>query len=50
MGARFTELVIDCQEPNRVAEFWATVLGYDVIDDVEDNEFCLPRRRVEPLS
>jgi len=32
MGARFTELVIDCHNPNRVAEFWAAVLGYNVID------------------
>jgi hypothetical protein len=32
MGARFTELVIDCRDPNRVAEFWAAVLGYTVID------------------
>jgi len=32
MGARFTELVIDCKDPNRVAEFWAAVLGYEVID------------------
>jgi hypothetical protein len=126
MGARFSELVIDCRDPNRVAEFWAAVLGYEVTDrgpqgeveigpragshqaptlvfvgvpedkavknrihidvnptetdqsnelrrllrlgarrvdvgqgqdvswivlaDVEDNEFCLLRRRVEPLS
>jgi len=32
MGARFTELVIDCRDPGRVAEFWAAVLGYDVVD------------------
>jgi hypothetical protein len=32
MGARFTELVIDCRDPNRVAEFWAAVLGYQIID------------------
>jgi len=125
MGARFTELVIDCRDPQRVAEFWGAVLGYDIIDrgpqgeieigptprgagptlvfvrvpeektvknrihidvnptetdqsnelrrlmrlgarrvdvgqgndvswivlaDVEDNEFCLLRRRVEPLT
>ena len=28
----FTELVIDCKDPGRVAEFWAAVLGYDVVD------------------
>jgi hypothetical protein len=32
MGARFTELVIDCRDPNRLAEFWAAVLGYDIIE------------------
>jgi hypothetical protein len=32
MGARFTELVIDCRDPGRVAEFWAAVLDYEVID------------------
>jgi hypothetical protein len=32
MGARLTELVIDCRDPNRVAEFWAAVLDYTVIN------------------
>jgi len=32
MSARFTELVIDCRDPSRVAEFWAAVLGYEVVD------------------
>jgi hypothetical protein len=32
MSARFTELVIDCREPLRVAEFWAAVLNYDIVD------------------
>jgi glyoxalase superfamily protein len=32
MSARFTELVIDCHNPLRVAEFWAAVLNYDIID------------------
>jgi hypothetical protein len=32
MGSRFTELVIDCADPARVAEFWARVLDYEVID------------------
>src|SRR4051794_11205535 len=38
MGARFTELVIDCRDPGRVAEFWAAVLGYDVVDRGEHGE------------
>ena len=32
MGSRFTQLVIDCAHPARVAEFWARVLDYEVID------------------
>ena len=32
MPSRFTELVIDCADPARVAEFWAGVLEYAVID------------------
>jgi hypothetical protein len=32
MGSRFTELVIDCADPARVAEFWSRVLDYEVID------------------
>jgi len=32
MGARFTELVIDCRDPDRVADFWAAVLGYKIVD------------------
>jgi len=32
MGARFTELVIDCLDPERVAAFWAAVLDYTVVE------------------
>jgi hypothetical protein len=32
MGARFTELVIDCLDPERVAAFWAAVLDYAIIE------------------
>lgn len=32
MGSRFTELVIDCADPARVADFWARVLDYQVIE------------------
>jgi hypothetical protein len=38
MAARFTELVIDCRDPERVAEFWAAVLGYDVIERGPEGE------------
>jgi predicted enzyme related to lactoylglutathione lyase len=36
MTSRFTELVVDCHEPRRLAEFWSAVLGYTVTDDRED--------------
>ena len=38
MGARFTELVIDCIDPERVAEFWSAVLDYVVIDRGPEGE------------
>jgi Glyoxalase-like domain len=38
MGARFTELVIDCINPERVAEFWAAILDYTVIDRGPEGE------------
>ena len=33
MTSRFTELVIDCHDPHRLAEFWSAVLGYTTIAD-----------------
>ena len=30
MGAVLREVIIDCNDPRRVAEFWGTVLGWDV--------------------
>jgi Glyoxalase-like domain len=38
MSARFTEPVIDCHNPVRVAEFWAAVLNYEVIDRGPEGE------------
>jgi predicted enzyme related to lactoylglutathione lyase len=35
MGSRFTELVIDCVEPERVAAFWAAALGWQVTSSDE---------------
>jgi hypothetical protein len=32
VACRLTEIVIDCQDHERVGEFWAAVLGYDVVD------------------
>ena len=32
MAAQFTELVIDCADTARMAEFWASVLDYTVLE------------------
>ena len=36
MTSRFTEIVIDCHDPQRLAEFWCQVLGYRVLEDSGD--------------
>jgi predicted enzyme related to lactoylglutathione lyase len=38
MAARLTEVVIDCADPRRVADFWAAVLGYEIGDTGQDGE------------
>jgi catechol-2,3-dioxygenase len=48
MGARFTELVIDCQDPNRLAEFWAAVLGYEILERGQNGEVEIGQRGVTP--
>ncbi|HEX5120942.1 MAG TPA: VOC family protein [Pseudonocardiaceae bacterium] len=32
MVSRFTELAVDCHDPERLATFWCAVLGFEVID------------------
>jgi catechol 2,3-dioxygenase-like lactoylglutathione lyase family enzyme len=32
MTSRFTELVIDCRDPQRLAAFWCEVLNFTVLD------------------
>ncbi|MDQ1041177.1 catechol 2,3-dioxygenase-like lactoylglutathione lyase family enzyme [Streptomyces sp. V3I8] len=32
MASRFTELVVDCHDPEGLAAFWCEVLGFEVID------------------
>jgi catechol 2,3-dioxygenase-like lactoylglutathione lyase family enzyme len=36
MACRITELVIDCADPRRLAEFWCEVLGYVEIGRGDD--------------
>ncbi|MFN0281696.1 MAG: VOC family protein [Kineosporiaceae bacterium] len=33
MTSRFTELAIDCADPDGLARFWCSVLGYEVHDE-----------------
>lgn len=33
MASRFSELVIDCLDPHRMAEFWCEVLDFVVLDE-----------------
>ncbi|MDX6254531.1 MAG: hypothetical protein QOJ11_865 [Frankiales bacterium] len=32
MTVRLTEIVVDCADPRRLAEFWCAVLGWEVSD------------------
>jgi catechol 2,3-dioxygenase-like lactoylglutathione lyase family enzyme len=36
MACRFSEIVVDCRDPEALAAFWAAVLGYEVIGREED--------------
>ncbi|MDT3727266.1 VOC family protein [Streptomyces sp. DSM 41972] len=36
MASRFTELVVDCHDPERLAAFWCAVLDFQVIDRTAD--------------
>jgi hypothetical protein len=36
MACRFTELVVDCRDPESLAAFWAVVLDYRVLSREED--------------
>ncbi len=37
MASKFTELAIDCADPQRLARFWCSVLDYEIQDEDEDN-------------
>ena len=36
MGSKFTELIVDCTDPERLADFWAAVLGWQRTDKYPD--------------
>ena len=35
MASKFTELAIDCADPDALARFWCAVLDYDVQDEAD---------------
>ncbi len=37
MASRITELVVDCRDPRRLADFWCAALGFTVLG-VEDDD------------
>src|SRR5688500_5425645 len=37
MTSKFTELAIDCADPQGLARFWCSVLDYEVQDEDEDD-------------
>ena len=37
MASKFTELAIDCADPEGLARFWCAVLGYEVQDRDEES-------------
>jgi hypothetical protein len=38
MVSRFSEIIIDCHDTRRVAEFWCAVLGYEITEmDTDEN-------------
>ena len=39
MASRFTELVIDCSDPEKLADFWTEVLSYRVTERDEDSVY-----------
>lgn len=44
MVSRLNEIVIDCHDPHRLADFWCEVLGYSIVDQNEDDVEIAPRR------
>ena len=39
MGSKFTELVIDCADPDLMAEFWSAVLDYKITEKDDDSVY-----------
>jgi NTP pyrophosphatase (non-canonical NTP hydrolase) len=41
MSSRITELVLDCRDPQRLAQFWCAVLGFETIEEDEDRSVAI---------
>ena len=36
MGSTWFSVVVECDDPDRLAEFWCQALGYEVVDQTDD--------------
>ena len=49
MTSRFSELIVDCHDARRVADFWCAVLGYEITDmDTDPNGEVIEIAPVKP--
>ena len=49
MTSRFSELIVDCRDARRVADFWCAVLGYEITDmDTDTNGAVIEVAPVKP--
>ena len=47
MASRFTDLAVDCADPRRLAGFWCSVLGYEVLEQDDELVSIGPPRVTE---
>ena len=48
MACRITELVVDCRNPEVLADFWCRVLGFVVLEREEDGSIEIGRAGTDP--
>jgi hypothetical protein len=48
MGSRWSEVVVDALDPVRLANWWAEVLGYEVLDEAADEALIGPDADTRP--
>jgi hypothetical protein len=48
MSSKFTELVVDCHDPERLAQFWSAVLDYEITERDDNSVFIEARDRNAP--